>query len=159
MSLDDWLIALHLLAAVAFVGAIIGFWAMVVAGWRTDRPGDVRAIFRLGPYLNAAVAIGAIGTLVFGIWLAISLDGYEVWDGWVIAGIVLWLVVSGTGARAGAEYARAEERAKELLQAGSDGPSAELRSLAHSRRALALQAIATIAAMLVLADMIWKPGA
>lgn len=159
MSLDDWLIALHLLAAFALVGAILGFWAMLVAGWRTDRPGDVQAIFRLGPYLNAAVAIGAVGTLALGIWLAVSLDAYEVWDGWVIAAIVLWIVVAAAGERAGAEYARAERRAEELVRAGRDGPSEEVRSLVRTRRGLALQAIATVAAVLILADMIWKPGA
>ncbi len=159
MSLDDWILALHLLAAVAFVGAILGFWAMVVAGWRTDRPGDVRAIFRLNPYLNAAVAIGALGSIVFGVWLALSLDAYEVWDGWVIAAIVLWLVASGAGQRAGAVYARAEHRAGELLEAGSEGASPELRALARSRQGLVLHSIATIAALLILADMIWKPGA
>ena len=159
MSLDDWILALHLLTAVAFVGAILGFWAMVVAGWRTDRPGDVRAIFRLNPYLNAAVAIGALGSIVFGVWLALSLDAYEVWDGWVIAAIVLWLVASGAGQRAGAVYARAEHRAGELLEAGSEGASPELRALARSRQGLVLHSIATIAALLILADMIWKPGA
>jgi uncharacterized membrane protein len=159
VSLDDWILALHLLTAVAFVGAIVGFWAMVVAGWRTDRPADVLAIFRLNPYLTASVAIGSIGTLVFGIWLAISLDAYEVWDGWVIAAIVLWLVVGGAGQRAGVVYARAERRAGELLEAGNDGPSTELRALARSRQGLVLQAIATIAALLILADMVWKPGA
>jgi hypothetical protein len=159
VSLDDWILALHLLAAFALVGAIVGFWAMVAGGWRADLPGDVRAVFRLGPYLNAAVAIGAVGTLVFGIWLAISLDAYQVWDGWVIAAIVLWLVVSAVGTRAGMEYARAEQRAAELLQAGSEGPSPELRSLVRTRSGLVLQAVATVATLLLLADMIWKPGA
>ena len=159
MSLDDWVLALHLLASFAFVGAILGFWAMVVTGWRTDRPADVRAIFRLNPYLTAAVAVGSVATLVFGIWLALSLDAYEVWDGWIIAAIVLWLVVGAAGQRAGAVYARAERRADELLEAGSDGPSPELRSLARTRQGLVLHTIATIAALLILADMIWKPGA
>ena len=38
-----------------------------------------------------------VGTILFGIWLAISLDAYQVWDGWVIAAIVLWAIGSGTG--------------------------------------------------------------
>jgi hypothetical protein len=38
-------------------------------------------------------------TLGFGIWLAISLDAYHPWDGWIIAAIVLWAVAGGTGAR------------------------------------------------------------
>jgi uncharacterized membrane protein len=159
VSLDDWILALHLLASFAFVGAILGFWAMVVAGWRTDRPGDVRAIFRLNPVLTATVAVGSLATLVFGVWLAISLDAYEVWDGWVIAAIVLWLVVGGAGQRAGAVYARADARAEELLAAGSEGASPELRALARTRQGLVLHAVATAAALLILADMIWKPGA
>ena len=64
-----------------------------------------------------------------------------------------------TGQRAGAEYARAERRAQELLEAGSDGPSEEVRALVRTRRGLALQVVATAAAILILADMIWKPGA
>jgi uncharacterized membrane protein len=159
VSLDDWILALHLLASFAFVGAIIGFWAMVVAGWRADRPSDVRAIFRLNPYLNATVAVGSVATLAFGIWLAVSLDAYEVWDGWVIAAIVLWLVVGAAGQRAGAVYARAERRAGELLEAGSEGASPELLSLARTRQGLVLHTVATVAALLILADMIWKPGA
>jgi uncharacterized membrane protein len=159
MSLDDWVLALHLLASFAFVGAILGFWAMVLAAWRADRPGDLRAIFRLNPYLAAAVAVGSLAALVFGIWLALSLDAYKVWDGWIIAAIVLWLVAGAAGQRASAVYARAERRADDLLEAGSDGPSAELRSLARTRQGLVLHAIATIAALLILADMIWKPGA
>ena len=94
MSLDDWILALHLLASFAFVGAIIGFWAMVIAAWRIDRPSDVRAIFRLNPYLTACVAAGSLATLVFGIWLAVSLDAYEVWDGWIITAIVLWIAAT-----------------------------------------------------------------
>jgi hypothetical protein len=37
------------------------------------------------------VGVGLTGTLVFGVWLAISLDGYEPWDGWVIVAFVLRL--------------------------------------------------------------------
>jgi uncharacterized membrane protein len=159
VSLDDWILALHLLAAFAFVGAIIGFWAMVLSARRIERPDDVRAIFRLNPYLTASVTVGSLASLVFGVWLAVSLDAYEVWDGWVIAGIVLWAVATGTGQRAGATYHRVERRAGELLAAGSDGPSPELRALARTRQGLVLHTIATIAAVLVLADMIWKPGA
>jgi uncharacterized membrane protein len=159
VSLDDWLLAVHLLAAFAFVGALAGFWAVVVAGWNVARPSGVQAIFRLYPLFNAVVGVGAIGTLVAGIWLAISLDAYQPWDGWVVAGVVLWLVVGTAGQRAGVEYERARGRARELLRSGSDDPSEELTALVRTRRGLALQAIATAAALAILADMIWKPGA
>jgi hypothetical protein len=31
------------------------------------------------------VIAGGLGVIVFGVWLAISLDGVKVWDGWVMA--------------------------------------------------------------------------
>ena len=49
---------------------------------------------RLEPAVNgnAAVGIGPGGTIILGIWLAFSVGGYEIWDGWIIAAIVLWLI-------------------------------------------------------------------
>jgi uncharacterized membrane protein len=159
VSLDDWLLALHLLAAFVFVGAGLGFWAMIVAAWRVDSPSGVAAVLRLSPVLNGLAGLGALVSLALGIWLAISLDAYEPWDGWVIAAIVLWLVAVGAGDRGNAEYARAAARARELASAGGEEPSPELRALVRSRRGLVLVAIATAALILILADMIWKPGA
>ncbi|MBA3433006.1 MAG: hypothetical protein H0U08_02815, partial [Actinobacteria bacterium] len=45
---------------------------------------------------NGAVGVGVTGTIVLGIWLAISRDEYQVWDGWVIAAIVLWVLAAET---------------------------------------------------------------
>ncbi len=42
---------------------------------------------------NAAVGLGAGGTIMFGIWLALSFGGYDLWDGWIIAAIVLWVIL------------------------------------------------------------------
>lgn len=159
MSLDDWILALHLLAAFVLVAGIIGFWAMIAAVWSVATPGGVRSVLRLSPLFNAAAAAGAGLTLVFGVWLAISLDAYRPWDGWVVAAIVLWVVASAAGQRADVEFARARGRARERLRAGDDGPDGELRALVRTRRGLAMHTIASVAAILVLADMIWKPGA
>ena len=41
-----------------------------------------------------------------GIWLAFSKDDYALWDGWIIAAIILWIIGGYTGGRAGAEYGR-----------------------------------------------------
>ena len=158
MSLDDWLLALHLLAAFALVGGMLGLWAVILAARSADRPSGVLGCLRLVRPLNAVSGAGAIGTLVLGVWLAISIDAYEVWDGWVIAAIVLWLVAGAAGDRAGRDYAEVAARAQELA-AGSDEPDAGLRAMARAPRGLALHAVATAAVLLILADMIWKPGA
>ncbi len=104
-------------------------------------------------------ASGSVGTLVFGLWLAISLDAYQVWDGWVIAAIVLWAVSGETGRRTGLEYTGAMKRAEELQAAGATGP--EHRVACHEQDAdrILLHSVTTLALLLLLIDMIWKPGA
>ncbi|HMN99462.1 MAG TPA: DUF2269 family protein [Miltoncostaeaceae bacterium] len=158
MSLDDWILALHLLAAFALGAAIVGFWVVIIGARSAERPSATAGMLRLSPPFAAATAIGAIGTVVFGIWLAVSVDGYEVWDGWVIAAIVLWAVGGATGGRAGREFAAIGVRARELAEAG-DAPGADLRSSPHFPRAMGLHAVSTAAFLVILVLMIWKPGA
>ena len=159
MSLDDWILALHLLAAFVLVGAVIGLWIAIVAVRRADRPATAEPPLRLVPPLATMTAIGGVGTLVLGIWLAVSLDAYEPWDGWIVASIVLWLIAAATGETAGARYRRAGRRASELTRSGADGPDEELTALSRTGSAVALHAVASIAAVGILILMIWKPGA
>ena len=90
MSLNDWILALHLLSAFALIGALVIFWTMIVALWNTDSTTRVASLMTVSRVGTVMIAAGSIGTIVFGIWLAISLDAFQVWDGWVIAAIVLW---------------------------------------------------------------------
>jgi hypothetical protein len=159
VELNDWILALHLLSAFALVGAIVLFWILIVAGWNMDTPGPVVRLSPIARVGVVAVAIGSVGTIVFGLWLAISLDAYHPWDGWVIAAIVLWAVAGGTGGRSGKEYNRAGERAGELLADGNTGPNAELLALNRTRTGLLMHSVTSLAVLLLLIDMIWKPGA
>jgi uncharacterized membrane protein len=159
VSLNEWVLALHLLGAFAEMGAITFFAGLIIVGFRTDRPSAVLATTRLVQVPTVTVIAGMVAALVFGLWLAISLDAYHPWDGWVIAAIVLLAVSGGTGARGGDAYARAEKRARELLDAGNDEPSPELAALMRDPTSLTLNTISTVAALLILLDMIWKPGA
>ncbi len=159
MSLDDWLLALHLIAAAALVGATTLFWVMAAGMRSVDTPGPTLAMGRLAMVGTGTIGFGTLGTIVFGVWLAISLDGYEVWDGWIVASIVLWIVGSGLGQRAGMEFAKPVARARELAAAGATGPSAELAALNRTARGLALQLGLSVAVLAILVLMIWKPGA
>jgi len=159
MDLNDWLLALHLLAAFALVGAIVAFSVAIIALRRTDLPEEVAAIGRLLPLANVVVVIGSLGVVIFGIWLAIALDGIEVWNGWVIAAIVLWAIASETGRRSDPEFKPCIDRANELIAAGQTGPDAKLAELARTQRGSMLHWIATLAVLLLLIDMVWKPGA
>jgi hypothetical protein len=104
------------------------------------------------------VGAGAGLVLAFGIWLAISLDAYDILDGWVIAAIVLWAISAETGRRGGMPYAKAKELAAERVAAGDDASSPELRTFLHDRTALTLNLVSSLAVLLILIDMIWKPG-
>jgi uncharacterized membrane protein len=159
VSFDDWIIALHLLSAFAYVAGMVLFWVLIVAVRRTDTPeGNIR----MGPAVmvgTTATGIGAVGTIVFGLWLAFSVGGYDIWDGWIIAAIVLWAIAGAIGGRTGKEYTAGMDKAKELQAAGQTGPSAELLAINRTQRGVILHTAASVALLLLLIDMIWKPGA
>jgi uncharacterized membrane protein len=159
VSFDDWALALHVLSAFAYVGGVVLFWALIVAVRRVETPeGTIRMepIVKVG---NAAVGIGAVGTIVIGIWLAFSVGNYAIWDGWIIAAIVLWAVSGALGQRTGVAYMQGMNKAKELEKAGEAGPNAELLALNRTANGVVLHALVSIGALLLLLDMIFKPGA
>jgi hypothetical protein len=159
VSFDDWLLALHVLSAFAYVAGIVLFWVLVVAVRKSDTPdGTIRMepIVKVG---NVAVGIGAVGTILLGIWLTFALDGYAIWDGWIIAAIVLWAIGGGIGQRTGAAYMQGMTKAKELEAAGQSGSNSELLALNRTSTGLLMQSLASIVLLLILLDMIFKPGA
>ena len=159
MSFDDWMLALHVLSAFAYVAGIVLFWVLIVAVRKIDTPdGTIRMepIVKVG---NAAVGIGAVGTIVIGIWLAFRLDSYAIWDGWIIAAIVLWIISMAIGQRTGVEYTKGMTKAKELEAAGQTGQSTELLALNRTSAGVVLHALASAVVLLLLLDMIFKPGA
>ena len=159
MSLDDWILALHVLAAFAYVGALILFWVLIVAVRKVDTTEGTLRMRPLGLLGNITVGVGGIGTLVFGIWLALSVGDYNLWDGWIIAAIVLWAIGGALGQRTGVEFMRGVTKALELRDAGQAGPNAELLAVNRTQRGVVLHALVSLTVLLILIDMIWKPGA
>lgn len=159
MNLDDWLLALHLLSAFALVGALTIFSIGFLALRSADTSGRVLALGSAMKVGQVAVAIGVVGTIVFGVWLAISLDAYQVWDLWVILALVGWVVATELGRRSGTAMGGAMARAEQLAAQGKDAPDAELVTAIRSSQAQILHWASTAITMLVLVDMIWKPGA
>ena len=159
MSFDDWILALHVLSAFAYVAGMIVFWVLIVAVRKTDTPDET---IRMEPVVkvgNASVGIGAGGTIILGIWLAFSVGGYDIWDPWIIAALVLWVAAAAVGQRTGAAYMEGMNKAKELAAAGQEGPNAELLAVNRTQRGLQMHALASVIVLLILIDMIWKPGA
>jgi hypothetical protein len=159
VSWDDWLLSFHLLSAAAYGAAIILFWVLIVAVRKTD---TADGTLRMGPIVmvgNVGVGIGAAGTIIFGIWLALSVRNYDVWDGWIIAAIVLWVIAAVLGERTGKEYMRGMTKAQELRAAGQSGSNPELLATNRTQTGVLLHALVSVVFVLIVIDMIWKPGA
>jgi uncharacterized membrane protein len=160
VSLYDWLLALHVLAAFALVSALVVFWTIGVVARNVDRPSESLRYFRVAMPANILIGIGTVGTLIFGVWLAIERDEYQVWDGWVLGAIIVWAIATELGRRGGTVYGEAAKLAARLSADGrGEEPNAELRTLLQDRRAMVLQALSSLGVLLILIDMIYKPGA
>jgi uncharacterized membrane protein len=159
VSFDQWILALHVLSAFAYVAGMIVFWVLIVAVRRTD---TADGTIRMAPIVKVGTigtGVGAVGTIVFGLWLTFSYGGYNIWDFWIIAALVLWAIAGGLGGQTGKEYQRGMDKAKELEAAGQAGPNAELLEINRTQRGLVLHTVASLAVLLIVIDMIWKPGA
>jgi predicted integral membrane protein DUF2269 len=159
MSFEDWIFALHLLSAATLVGSLVMSWIVLVALRSADTPDATLSLNRVAMVSNALTVVGLVGSIAFGIWLAILRDAFQVWDGWVIAAIVLWSIATVALLRSFVKYAKAGEKARGLLASGQAGSSVELTALNKTSTGLLLRALASLAVVLIVIDMIWKPGA
>jgi uncharacterized membrane protein len=139
VSRYDWLLFLHVLSAFALVAALVAFTTLFVTVRGTDAP-----LLRISWLASRLWEVGGLGTLVFGVWMALDLDSYDLFDGWILAALVLWLVASGAGSRVVMAYTQA--RAGELSALGT-------------RRFTSQHVVMILATTLLLVDMIFKPGA
>jgi uncharacterized membrane protein len=158
VELNDWILALHLLAAFALIAAEVAFSIMLAALWRSDSPARVASTMLLARVGVILAGVGMAGTIVFGIWLAISLDAYQLWDGWVVAALVLWAVGGFTGQQSGQGYQAGGELAEKLAAEGTTS-SPELAEIFGTSRAFWFHIATVVVVVLILVDMIWKPGA
>ena len=91
--------------------------------------------------------------------LALSVGNYDLWDGWIIAAIVIWVIAAVLGQRTGMEYMRGMKKAQELQAAGQPGSSPELLAVNRTQTGVLLHAAVSLVFVLIVIDMIWKPGA
>jgi hypothetical protein len=159
MSGQDWLFSLHLLTAATLVGGLVASWIVLVAMRTADTPEATLSLNRVAMVAMGAVAVGLPGTIALGIWLAILRPELRPWHGWAIAAIVLWSIATALLLRSTIEFAKPIKKARALLASGETGPSSELTALNRSATGLLLRALASAAIVLIVIDMIYKPGA
>jgi len=156
MSFYDWMLALHLLSAFSVAAALVLYTVMVVTGRRSSATLDTaRLLFRIAPVATPLIAAGSVLVLIFGIILAIDSDQFELWNAWVIIGIVLWAILGAVGQRTGAYYTGVQKLAEEGGDASEQEVLARLRAPTGAR----LHVITLVVFVLILLDMIFKPWA
>ena len=131
--MTDALLFLHVLSAAALFTGLVAFTAIAC--------GASVELSALRVYVTLW-HIGLVGVFLLGIALAIDIDGYEIWDVWVLIAIALWLIVGGFGDRLPGAY-------KDAGGPGATLPAGVVRS----------HWIAVVIVLLILADMIVKPWA
>jgi hypothetical protein len=131
--MTDTLLFIHVLSAAALVTGLVAFTAIAT--------GASVALPAIRLYL-ALWYIGLVGVFLLGVALAIDINGYEIWDAWVLIAIALWLTVGAFGDRLPRAY-------REAGGPGATLPAGVVRS----------HWIAVVIVLLMLADMIVKPWA
>jgi uncharacterized membrane protein len=159
MSKYDWLLFLHVTGAFLLIGGSVMAAILLFSALRRERPSEVALILGLTRFAVPLIGAGSLLTIVFGLWL-VSAAGYDYSYGsfWVIAALVLWVLANGTG-KAGGDRAEATRKLAKQLADQGDSPSPELRARLHDRTMLALNYGSGLLVLLILIDMIWKPGA
>jgi hypothetical protein len=160
VSLNDWLLFLHVLAAFILVAAEVLFTFLIAWLWKRDVPSDIARVSGISRFGNVLVGVGAGGVLILGIVLAFEADSYAIWDPWIVAAIVLWLAYAELGRRTGKVYDAAGARARTLVnEGGRDDPNPELGAMFRSGAGLGFHLASVAVLLLLLLDMIFKPGA
>jgi hypothetical protein len=123
----DWLLFLHLIAAFLLAVTVVMYSAVALGA---TAPG--RTLF----VADRCWDVGGLGTLIFGIWLALYLDQYDFFDGWILGALALWFVPTGLG------------------------QTIQRRTAAGETAAVAtMHWIRTLVVLGLLVVMVWKPGA
>jgi hypothetical protein len=131
------LLFLHVLAAFALIASVVVYSAVALGP-------STAGMIRVGSILWD---VGGIGTIVLGVALAIDVDAYDIFDGWILASIVLWAIAAEVG-----------RRANEGMKPAELAPAAGgLRSVASG--AVSLHWLRALVAIAILVLMILKPGA
>jgi hypothetical protein len=159
MSYSSWVFSFHLIFAAMLVGGLVMSWVVVVALYSANAAEQTLGLGRVAMVGTVAILLGLLGTITLGIWTAVLRPELRPWHGWAIAAIVLWAIATVALLRSFAEYGKPIAKARELAAAGVTGPSEELSALNRTTTGLLLRAVSSLAIVLIVIDMVYKPGA
>ena len=157
MSKYEWALFLHVTGAFLFLGGAVVAGVFNIAALRRERPSEIATLLQLTRWGVGAVGIGVLLTLVFGLWL-VDIAGYGWGEAWIVLALVLWVVANALGGIGGRRDKQTRLLAERLAAEG-DAPAPELRARLRDPVSLGLSYGSGLAALAILALMIWKPGA
>jgi uncharacterized membrane protein len=157
MSKYDWLLFFHVTGAFLLVGGAVIAAVLNIGALRSERPSEIAMLLGLIRIAVAAIGLGVLLTLVFGLWL-VDVAEYSYGSFWVIAALVLWVASNVLGWRGG-EHDKQTRELAERLAAEGDRPSPALQSRLRAPASLLGSYGSGVLVLLIVVDMIWKPGA
>ena len=150
-SLYDWLMFLHILAGMVWLGGLATLVAFVSLVLRHDDPNELRrftaSLGVIGPAVLGPATIAVVG---LGVWLVLDSDVWGFGQTWIVVALALFAVAFLVGAVFQSRSAIAAQRAAEAgdhLMA-----TRELRHWAWGMRLILVLVVA------VTWDMVFKPG-
>lgn len=149
-TLYDWLLFLHIVAAMVWVGGLVALNVLVLVVLRSGRSDEVArfvsALRVVGPATLAPAMLGVVG---FGVWLVLDSDAWSFGQTWVWLALVLFGVAFVVGAGL---QSRSALGAQHAVEAGDSAEAVrQLRRWAWGMRAI-------LVVLLVIAwDMVFKP--
>ena len=161
MTFDDWILALHLLSAFAYVAGMVVFWVLIVAV--REAPTRPRATIRMAPVVEGRDdrhrdrrgGDDRLRDLARVLGRRTTTSGTAGSSPRSSSGSS---PAASAGARARSTW-QGMTKARGARAAGQTGPNAELLALNRTQRGVVLHTVASVALLLILIDMIWKPGA
>ena len=157
MDTYRWLLALHVSGAFLLLGGTVLAGALNISALRSERPSEIALFMGLIRVAVVAIGLGSLLTLVLGLWLVSDRD-YSYGSAWVLLSLVLWAAAMA-GGQMGGKRDRETRLLAERLASETNVATAELHTRMRDPVAIGLSWGSAAALVVVLALMIWKPGA
>jgi len=147
----------HLLGAFSFVAGTVVAGVAFEAARRRGTPAEVALLLGLSRIGVVLAALGMLLVVSFGLWLA-HLGDWGYGAGWIDAAFGLLAAAVILGALGGRRPKQARKLAGHLAAEGVP-MGAELRALLDDRTTLVANYLSELILLLIIALMVFKPGA
>ena len=153
MQVYDWLLLGHILAAIAWVGGAIAMQVVGARLYRAESAEAIAAFSRTAEWLGTRLFMPAsLAVLGFGIAMVAVNEAWTIGQLWIILGLV-GIAISAIGGAV--FFGPQSKRIGEALR--TEGPESE-RTRGLIRQIFVVGRIDVVILLLIMADMVLKPG-